>query len=122
LQLPQLRACRSSAIAAAAGLMTPDLAGSSILRPLITWVDAMSQMVYPSWFSLPNSVTDTYTVKFNAFKARLDKNGQHQIIKSDFTAEMTGTRNLSGELIVILSFVIVDNNDADLEVLRHLRL
>jgi len=82
----------------------------------------MSQMVYPSWFSLPNSVTDTYTVKFNAFKAHLDKNGQHQIIKSDFTAEMTGTRNLSGELIVILSFVIVDNNDADLEVLRHLRL
>ena len=33
------------------------------------------------WNSLPNSVVDACTV--NAFKARLDKFWQHQLVKSD---------------------------------------
>jgi len=43
------------------------------------------------WNSLPNSVVDASTD--NAFKARLDKFWQHQIIKFDFTADLTGTAN-----------------------------
>jgi len=49
------------------------------------------------WNSLPNSVVDACTV--NAFKARLDKFWQHQLVKSDFTADLTGTRNRSQEVI-----------------------
>jgi len=41
------------------------------------------------WNSLPNSVIDACTVK--AFKARLDKFWQHQLMKYDFTADLTGT-------------------------------
>jgi len=40
------------------------------------------------WNSLPNLVVDTCTV--NAFKARLDKFWQHQSVKFDFTADLTG--------------------------------
>jgi len=49
------------------------------------------------WNSLPNSVVDACAV--NAFKARLDKFWQHQLVKSDFTADLTGTRNRSQEVI-----------------------
>ena len=41
--------------------------------------------------SLPNSVVDACTV--NAFKARLDKFWQHQSVKFDFTADLTGIGN-----------------------------
>jgi len=46
---------------------------------------------------LPNSVVDACTV--NAFKARLDKFWQHQSVKFDFTADLTGTGNRSEEVI-----------------------
>jgi len=36
------------------------------------------------------------------FKARLDKFWQHQAVKFDFTADLTGTGNLSEEVKVIL--------------------
>ena len=49
------------------------------------------------WNRLPNSVVDAYTV--NAFKARLDKFWQHQLVKFDFTADLTGTGNRSKEVI-----------------------
>jgi len=43
------------------------------------------------WNSLPNSVVDACTV--NAFKASLDKFCKHQLVKFDFTAYLTGTKN-----------------------------
>ena len=49
------------------------------------------------WNSLPNSVVDACTV--NAFKASLDKFWQHLLVKFDFTADLTGTRNRSEEVI-----------------------
>ena len=49
------------------------------------------------WNSLPNSVVDVCTV--NAFKAHLDKFWQHQLVKFDFTADLTDTRNRSEEVI-----------------------
>ena len=49
------------------------------------------------WNSLPNSVVDTFTV--NAFKACLVKFWQHQLVKFDFTADLTGTGNRSEEVI-----------------------
>jgi len=49
------------------------------------------------WNSLPNSIVDACTV--SAFKARLDKFWQHQLVKFDFTADLTGTRNQSEEVI-----------------------
>ena len=42
-------------------------------------------------------VVDACTV--NAFKARLDTFWQHQAVKFDFTADPTGTGNLSEEVI-----------------------
>ena len=45
----------------------------------------------------PDSVVDASTV--NAFKARLDKFWQHQLVKFDFTADLMGTRNRSEEVI-----------------------
>jgi len=47
------------------------------------------------WNSLLNSVVDACTV--NAFKAR-DKFWHHQLVKFDFTADLTGTGNRSEEL------------------------
>jgi len=41
--------------------------------------------------------SDACTV--NAFKARLDKFWQHQLVKFDFTADLTGTGNRSEEVI-----------------------
>jgi len=46
---------------------------------------------------LPNSIVDVCTV--NAFKARLDKFWQQQLVKFDFTADLTGTGNRSEEVI-----------------------
>jgi len=46
------------------------------------------------------SVVDACTV--NAFKARLDKFWQHQPVKFDFTADLTGTGNRSEEVILLL--------------------
>jgi len=49
------------------------------------------------WNSLPNAIVDACTVI--AFKARLDKFWQHQLVKFDFTADVTGTGNRSKEVI-----------------------
>jgi len=49
------------------------------------------------WNNLPNSVVNASTV--NAFKARLDKFWSQQAIKFDFTADLTGIRNRSEEII-----------------------
>jgi len=49
------------------------------------------------WNSLPNSIVDDCTV--NAFKARLDKFWQHQLVKFNFTADVTGTGNQLEEVI-----------------------
>jgi len=46
--------------------------------------------------TLPNSIVDACNV--NAFKARLDKFWQHQLVKFDFTADLTGTGNRSEEV------------------------
>jgi len=45
----------------------------------------------------PNSIVDACTV--NAFKARLDKFWQHQLVKFDFTADLTGIGNRSKVVI-----------------------
>jgi len=67
------------------------------------------------WNSLPNSVVDACTV--NAFKARLDKFWQHQLVKSDFTTDLTGTGNRSEEVIKCYClFMIIYNDYVDLEV------
>jgi len=49
------------------------------------------------WNSLPNTVVDASTV--NTFKAWLDKFWLHQLVKFDFTADLTGTRNQSEVVI-----------------------
>jgi len=49
------------------------------------------------WNSLPNTVVDASTV--NTFKERLDKFWSHQLVKFDFTADLTGTGNRSGVVI-----------------------
>jgi len=56
-----------------------------------------SARIVNTWNSLPNPVVDACTV--NAFKARLDKFWQHQAVKFDFTADLTGTGNQSEEVI-----------------------
>ena len=43
--------------------------------------------------SLPNSVVNASSV--NTFKAWLDKFWSHQVVKYDFTADLTGTGNQS---------------------------
>jgi len=43
------------------------------------------------WNSLPNTVVNASTV--NTFKARLDKFWSHQVVKFDFTADLTGSGN-----------------------------
>jgi len=48
-----------------------------------------STRIENTWNSLPNSIV----VTVNAFKARLDKFCQHQLVKFDFTADLTGTGN-----------------------------
>jgi len=50
-----------------------------------------------SWTVMSMSIVDACTV--NAFKARLDKFWQHQLVKFDFTADLTGTGNRSEEVI-----------------------
>jgi len=45
------------------------------------------------WNSLPNTVVEVDTV--DKFKLRLDKFWMYQDIKYDFTAELTGTGDLS---------------------------
>ena len=48
-------------------------------------------------YPFPNSVVDVCTV--NAFKACLDKFLQHQALKFDFTADLTGIGNRSEDVI-----------------------
>jgi len=49
--------------------------------------------------------------------SRLDKFWQHQLVKFDFTDDLTGTGNRSEKVIKwYCLFMIVYNNDADLEV------
>ena len=57
----------------------------------------LSAHIVNIWNSLSNSVVDAFTV--NAFKARLNKFRQHQIVELDFRADPTSTRNRSEELI-----------------------
>jgi len=57
----------------------------------------LSAHIVNIWNSLSNSVVDACTV--NAFKARLNKFRQHQIVELDFRADPTSTRNRSEELI-----------------------
>ena len=49
--------------------------------------------------SLPNSVVDTCTM--NAFKAWLDKFWLHQVVKYNFTADLTGTGKRSEEVTML---------------------
>ena len=68
------------------------------------------------WNSLRNSVADACNV--NAFKARLVKFWQHQLVRLDFRADLTGTGSRSEKVIKwYCLFMLADNNDADLEVL-----
>jgi len=65
-----------------------------------TAVRSMSHMPFVAQFcrsSATLSVVDACTV--NAFKARLDKFLQHQLVKFDFSADLTGTGNRSEEVI-----------------------
>ena len=50
------------------------------------------------WNSLPNTLVDANTV--NTFKARLDKFWSHELVKFDFTADLTGTGNRSGVVMM----------------------
>jgi len=63
----------------------------------MTWLAFFTARIVNIWNSLPNSVVDACTI--NAFKAYLDKFWQHQIVKFDFTADLTGTGNRSEEVI-----------------------
>ena len=58
--------------------------------------------------------TDACTV--NAFKARLGKFRQHQLVKFDSTVDLMGTGNRSEVIKWYCSFMIACNYDADLEV------
>jgi len=55
------------------------------------WKHFFSARIVNIWDSLPNSIVDACTI--SSFKARLDKFWQHQLLKFDFTASLTGTRN-----------------------------
>jgi len=68
-----------------------------IIHFITTYESIFSARIVNIWNSLPNSIVDACTV--NAFKARLDKFWQHQLVKFDFTADMTGTGNRSEEVI-----------------------
>jgi len=68
-----------------------------IIHFIMTYESIFSARIVNVWNSLPNSVVDACTV--NAFKARLDKFWQHQLVKFDYTADLTGTRNRSEEVI-----------------------
>jgi len=59
-----------------------------IIPFIMTYKSIFSARIVNVWNSLPNLVVDTCTV--NAFKARLDKFWQHQSVKFDFTADLTG--------------------------------
>jgi len=63
----------------------------------MTWLAFFSARIVNIWNSLPNSVVEACAI--NAFKAHLDKFWQHQIVKFDFTADLTGTGNRSEEVI-----------------------
>ena len=65
----------------------------------MTYESIFSARVVNIWNSLPNSVVDACTVKAFKLKARLDKFWQHQSVKFDFTADLTGTGNRSEEVI-----------------------
>jgi len=68
----------------------------SIILFIMTYESIFSAHIVNIWNSLPNSVVDAYTV--NAFQARLGKFWQHQLVKFDFTADLTGTENRSEEV------------------------
>jgi len=68
-----------------------------IILFIMTYENIFSACIVNIWNSLPNSVIDACTV--NKFKARLDKFLQHQLVKFDFTANLTGTGNRSEEVI-----------------------
>jgi len=68
-----------------------------IIRFMMTYESIFSARTVNIWNSLLNSIVDACTV--NAFKARLDKFWQHQSVKFDFTADMTGTGNRSEVVI-----------------------
>ena len=53
-----------------------------------------SARIVNTWNSLPNTVVNASIV--NTFKARLDKFLSHQVVKYDFTVDLTGTGSRSG--------------------------
>jgi len=69
----------------------------TIILFIMTYESIFPARIVNIWYSLPNSVVDACTV--NAFKACLDKFWQHQLVKIDFTAHLTGTGNRSEEVI-----------------------
>jgi len=68
-----------------------------IIYFIMTYESNFSARIVNIWKRLPNSIFDACTV--NAFKACLDKFWQHQLVKFDFTADLTGTGNRSEEVI-----------------------
>jgi len=77
--------------------LTPEATTTNckIILFIMTYESFFSACIANIWNSLPNSVVDACTA--NAFKARLDKFWQHQLVKFDFTADLTGTGNRSEE-------------------------
>jgi len=68
-----------------------------IIHFITTYESIFSTRIVSISNSLPNSVVDACTV--NAFKARLDKFWQHQLVNLDFTADLAVTGNRSEEVI-----------------------
>ena len=95
---PSADGCRSAAIFATVELPSAGSTSSRRLSPGrylvgVGYMSIFSARIVNIWNSLPNSVVDACTV--NAFKARLDKFWQHQLVKFD----LTGTGNRSEEVI-----------------------
>jgi len=61
------------------------------------------------WNSLPNSVVNACTV--DAFKARLDRFWQYQLVKFDFTADLMGTetnqKKLYSDAVHLWQYIIM---------------
>jgi len=68
-----------------------------IIHFITIYESFFSARIVSIWNSLPNSIINACTV--NAFKACLDKFWQHQLVKFDFTADLTGTGKRSEEVI-----------------------
>ena len=65
---------------------------------------SFSARIVNIWNSLPNTVVDVDTVCL--FKARLDKFWMHQVVKYDFTADLTVVGDRSVHDISVLYFLM----------------